>query len=77
MAKNNPAMDRYNPPSNMDSEYEIQRFSELNIGELIWLSDVRSDDNHSFRKISESEAMDTHTRKVKLFKAHDKVYYRM
>ena len=31
MAKNNPAMDRYNPPSNMDSEYEIQRFSELNI----------------------------------------------
>lgn len=76
MAKNNPANDRYNPPSNLTDEYELIRFSELNIGELIWLSNARGDKNHSHRKINEGQAMDLHTRETKNFNRNDKVYYR-
>ena len=74
---NNPAQDRYNPPSNRDSDWELINFSELNVGELIWLSNVRSDDNHSYRKTSEHEAMNVHTRQTKVFNRNDKVYYRV
>ena len=74
---NNPAQDRYNPPSNLESDWELTNFSELNIGELIWLSNVRSDDNHSYRKTSENEAMNVHTRQTKVFNRNDKVYYRV
>ena len=76
MANNNPAHDRYNPPSNLTNDFELTRFSELNIGELLWLSDERSDDNHSFRKSNEHQAMNVHTRQMRVFDANDKVYYR-
>tara|TARA_Y100000361_G_scaffold147203_1_gene158478 strand:- start:138 stop:371 length:234 start_codon:yes stop_codon:yes gene_type:complete len=76
MAKNNPANDRYNPPSNLENEYEKINFSELNIGELIWLSDKKSDSNHSYRKINEGQAMNLHTRETVNFGGKTKVYYR-
>tara|TARA_B100000287_G_scaffold409550_1_gene437016 strand:- start:341 stop:574 length:234 start_codon:yes stop_codon:yes gene_type:complete len=77
MAKNNPAQDRYNPPSNLEEEWELIQFSELNIGELIWMNNVRSDDNAAYRKINEGQAMNTKTRETKTFGRNDKVYYRM
>ena len=77
MSKNNQAQDRYNPPSNLDEDYEQINFGELNVGELIWLKTDKTDANHAHRKINEGQAMDTKTRETYNFDRNSKVYYKI
>ena len=59
---NNPVRDRYNPPGNTKVDFEQFVFSEVPVGELFWLNnDPNSNDNHAFRKLDETNSLDTKT----------------
>ncbi len=54
MAKNNPAEDMMNPPSNMSADFEKFTFGELEVGELFWQTAVPGD-NLPWRKVSDTQ----------------------
>ena len=56
MAENNPANDRYNPPSNLSVDFEKYTFGELEVDELFWQTD-KSGDNFSWIKINQNQAL--------------------
>ena len=55
------------------TDYEDRKFEEVNVDELFYLSDDIKDVN-SFRKISETEAMNIRTREVEPVQAKTGVY---
>jgi hypothetical protein len=62
---NNPAQDRYNPRGVNSPDFEYFRFSEVPAGELVWFSDnPNPNQNHAFRKLTETTAMDTKTQVI-------------
>ena len=68
---NDPAQDRYNPPS-IGSEFEEDYFSEINPGELFRL--FPNNGQKMYRKSGDNFAFDIKERVEILFEARDKVY---
>ena len=55
MATNDPTQDRYNPPGNLSHDFEKYKFSELELNELFWQSNMPGD-NIPWRKLNENQA---------------------
>ena len=70
-------METTNPGNVGDEGYEKAKFSDLNTGELFWLHTAKGDDNHAFRKISDTEAFNTKIREYVSFDRHKNVFYKM
>ena len=68
---NDPAQDRYNPPP-IGSEFDEDKFSEINPGELFRLSPVNAD--KIYRKSDDNFAFDLKERIEIQFNSNDKVY---
>ena len=68
---NDPAQDRYNPPS-IGNEFEEDYFSEINPGELFRLSP--NNGQKMYRKSDDNFAFDIKERVDIQFGARDKVY---
>ena len=58
-------------------DFQIWRFGEVNTNDLFWLKDIRSDNNHAWRKLSESSAEDTKTGERRTFKNMLDIYQRL
>ena len=74
---NNPANDRYNPKSTLESDFETFRFGEINEGQLFWRYDDNRSINHAFRKLSDKptdNALQTKSQDVVSFTPDDIVY---
>ena len=76
MATNNPANDRYNPPSNMSIDYEEYSFSELEVDELFWQSKNKTE-NPPWRKVSQTEAINLQSQKTYKFDLKTKVFQKI
>ena len=59
-----------------NDEWEAHRFSEINERDLFWLNNTRSDSNHAWRKLDESQAQDTKTSEIRSFRNMVNVYQR-
>ena len=55
MARNNPAGDFYNPPSNMSQDFEEFRFEDLEVDELFWQTNKPKEQQIPWRKTSLTE----------------------
>ena len=51
---NDPANDRYNPPGNLSEDFEKFRFSELEINELFWQTNIPGN-NIPWRKVNATQ----------------------
>tara|TARA_B100000287_G_scaffold427310_1_gene476716 strand:+ start:861 stop:1091 length:231 start_codon:yes stop_codon:yes gene_type:complete len=56
MPNNNPTRDRYEPPSNMSTDYEKFNFEDLNVDELFWQTN-RPEESNPWRKVSVNEGL--------------------
>ena len=52
--ENNPANDRYNPPGNLSDDFEKFRFSELELNELFWQTNIPGN-NIPWRKVNATQ----------------------
>ncbi|MBC8428176.1 MAG: hypothetical protein H8D94_01760 [Candidatus Pelagibacter sp.] len=78
MAGNNQAQDRYNPPPMNQNDFESYKFVDIPIDELFWLNTSnRSSSNNAYRKINESEGMNTKTREIKSFDRHTPAFQKL
>lgn len=68
---NDPARDRYDPPK-VGSEYEEDKFSEINPGELFRL--FAKDNAKMYRKSNDNFAFDIKERVEIQFDSNEKVY---
>jgi len=64
MPTNDPVRDRYNPSSVNVTDFQPFKFNELEVDELFW-ENTGTNNNPAFRKINESQALNTRTRLVK------------
>ena len=74
---NDPANDRYNPPSVRDSwnQFDEHKFADVEVDEILWPNtNADSNYNTACRKINETQIMNTRTREVFTLQPHDKVY---
>ena len=70
-------METTNPGQVGEDGYELAKFSDLNQGELFWLNTEKSDNNHAYRKISDTEALNVKLRTTSVFNRHYQVFYKM
>tara|TARA_Y100000593_G_scaffold92740_1_gene185304 strand:- start:804 stop:1034 length:231 start_codon:yes stop_codon:yes gene_type:complete len=56
---NNQAQDRYNPQGINEEDWEAHKYQDMPDGEIFYLEANRNDNNHAFRKISDTEALNT------------------
>ena len=54
MAENNPANDRYNPPSTNTSDFDKFTFGELEMDELFWQTNIQTE-NNPWRKVGQNQ----------------------
>ena len=73
MAENNPANDRYNPPSNMSTDFEEFKFGELEMDELFWQTNNPKETN-PWRKVSQTQGLNLKTQTTHNFEAKTKVF---
>ena len=76
MATNNPANDRYNPPSNMNTDFEEVWFSELEDNELFWQTN-QPNENNPWRKQGTDTALNLKTQTVHRFEPRTKLYQKI
>ena len=76
MAENNPANDRYNPPSNMSTDFEEYSFEDLELNELFWQTN-RPEETNPWRKVSETQGMNLKTQATHNFKPRTKVFQKI
>ena len=74
--ENNPAEDRYNPPSNLSNDFEQTTFGEVEDDDLFWLNETR-EDNSPYRKVNDNEAGNTKTRVLDSFSKKLVVFQRI
>ena len=58
---NDPANDRYNPPGNLSEDFEKFKFSELEVNDLFWQTNIPGN-NIPWRKVNDTEGMNLKTR---------------
>ena len=73
MANNNPTRDRYEPPSNMSSDYEEYQFADLEINELFWQTD-RPEESNPWRKENQSQGKNLKSQTLHNFNIKTKVF---
>ena len=76
MSNNDPANDRYNPPSTYSADFESMNFDDLPEHELFWLKNTTGD-NQVYRKVNETEGMNLNTREIFTFKNKEKVFQKI
>jgi len=76
MADNNPAGDNVwtNTPDAGVIEFDSMPFDDVEVGDLIWLVNILSTENHAYRKVDDVMAMDTRTRKIVNIQSRTIVY---
>ena len=77
MATNNPANDRYNPPSNMNTDFEEVWFSELEDNELFWQTNKPKEEHVPWRKVNQTEGRNLKTQKIYSFNRKTKVFQKI
>ena len=60
--KNDPANDRYNPPGLGNNDFERFTFSDIEVNDLFWQTNIPGHDNISWRKVNETQAMNLRKR---------------
>ena len=73
---NDPVNDAFNPPGNLSHDFEKFTFGELEVDELFWQTNTPGD-NYSWRKVSQTEAMNLRKQTVHNFKPGTVVYQKV
>jgi len=73
---NDPANDRYNPPSNLSDDFNEYKFDDILEHDLFWLNTNRTN-NQVYRKINESQAMNLKTRETISFGKIETVFQKI
>ena len=76
MPNNNPTRDRYEPPSNMSTDYEKFNFEDLNVDELFWQTN-RPEESNPWRKVSMTEGKNLKTQTTHSFQRRTKVFQKI
>tara|TARA_B100000287_G_C20635952_1_gene781671 strand:+ start:234 stop:464 length:231 start_codon:yes stop_codon:yes gene_type:complete len=76
MSNNNPANDRYNPPSNTNIDFEEYWFEDLEVNELFWQTN-RPDETNPWRKVNETQGMNLKSQKTHNFQKRTKVFQKI
>ena len=76
MSRNNPVNDRYNPPSNMSTDFEEYRFEDLELNELFWQTN-RPEETNPWRKVSETQGMNLKTQTTHNFQGKTKIFQKI
>ena len=75
---NNLPQDMYDPPSSTAIDFEEYRFSDIPLEEFFWLNkNSNSDENNAYRKISDTEGMNTKTRLISQFERSLIIYQKI
>ena len=77
MARNNPAGDFYNPPSNMSQDFEEFRFEDLEVDELFWQTNKPKEEQIPWRKTSLTEGKNLKTQTTHSFNRKTKVFQKI
>ena len=76
MATNNPTRDRYEPPSNMSTDFEEFRFEDLEVDELFWQTN-RPEESNPWRKVSQTQGMNLKAQSTHNFQRKAKVFQKI
>ena len=76
MGVNDPAQDRYNAPDLNSADFEKFTFGELEMNELFWQTN-QPGDNFSWRKVSETQAVNLRKQTTHNFKSSTVVYQKV
>ena len=76
MSTNDPANDRYNPPSNMNVDFEEFQFGELEVNELFWQTN-RPEETNPWRKVNPTQAINIKTQTTHTFNSKAKVFQKI
>ena len=72
---NNQANDRYNPPGTSNPDWDERYFSDVDVGEVIWMNtNPNQDENCAHRKLDESTVGNLVTRTSYTVEQNTKVY---
>ena len=77
MARNNPAGDFYNPPSNLSQDFEEYWFEDLEVDELFWQTNKPKEEQIPWRKSSLTEGRNLKTQKIYSFDGKTKVFQKI
>ena len=76
MSTNDPANDRYNPPSNMNVDFEEFQFGELEVNELFWQTN-RPEETNPWRKVNPTQDINIKTQTTHTFNSKAKVFQKI
>ena len=76
MAKNDPAQDRYNPPGTMSRDFEKTSFSEVDVNDLFWQTNLPGN-NIPWRKTSLTEGTNIKANTVHSFNPNTVVWQKI
>jgi len=76
MPNNNPTRDRYEPPSNMSTDYEKFNFEDLNVDELFWQTN-RPEESNPWRKVSPTQGLNLKNQKTYNFQPKTIVFQKI
>ena len=76
MPTNDPTQDTYNPPGNMSNDFEKYKFSELELDELFWQTNVPGN-NIPWRKTSLTEGTNIKANTVHSFNPNTVVWQKI
>ena len=75
---NNPIQDRYKPPSNLVTDFDELKFSEIEDDEIFWLNNKNDwRENTAHRKLNEIIGSNTKTGEELTFGKHDIIYVKI
>tara|TARA_R100001082_G_C4254322_1_gene112824 strand:- start:107 stop:337 length:231 start_codon:yes stop_codon:yes gene_type:complete len=55
----NQAQDRYNPQGTTEEDWEMHKYQDMPDGEIFFMEMNRNENNHAYRKVSNTEALNT------------------
>jgi hypothetical protein len=73
---NDHAQDRYNPPSNMNVDFEEFQFGELEVNELFWQTN-RPEESNPWRKVNQTQGINLKTQNTHTFQPKTKVFQKI
>ena len=76
MPTNDQANDRYNPPGNLSDDFEEFKFSELEMNELFWQTNIPGD-NIPWRKTNETQALNIKAQTTHKFQSNTVVWQKI
>tara|TARA_B100000287_G_scaffold244480_1_gene229895 strand:+ start:198 stop:428 length:231 start_codon:yes stop_codon:yes gene_type:complete len=76
MPNNNPTRDRYEPPSNMSTDFEEFYFQDLEVDELFWQTD-RPEESNPWRKVNQTQATNLKSQTTHNFQGRTKVFQKI